>query len=455
MERAVWLACDVSKCQNLPTLPPTLASNLSCLTVICCRKCRFVACTVRGIGHPRAYPCHTFPNTCLKPVLPGGEALQEVPHRRAEVVLTERVEHKRVADLHKRFDGTVLCDGDGETKRLKAGLGHPAGDHGGARVVVRSSDHVQAARDTRNGLELVTADGLELSETVLASERLREIGSCLLKRLVQRLRRKLLNAQRRGQQGGANVRERALERVDRLVTAAERLCQQHRCALLDGAGQCGERGARLWAVIRGGHDDQASVACRHRDDLLRVGAQHVHHFGLHARLGDAARERLAEAVAEAVIRGVKHRHGRLALLDVGRPVLVVAHQLWHVELQDGAMPVGNRLVGKVLHLAQRRRHALCVWLHQAVEVEAVVWEHRLDVDVKRVLCAVVEAERVARVHDARRVVKRKHGVWPMEVGRHYEFKHVAAAEVDLVAALDLLGCEGPVGEALQEGEADL
>jgi len=94
----------------------------------------------------------------------------------------------RAAHLHKRFDGTVLCDGDGETKRLKAGLGHPAGDHGGARVVVRSSDHVQAARDTRNGLELVTADGLELSETVLASERLREIGSCLLKRLVQRLR---------------------------------------------------------------------------------------------------------------------------------------------------------------------------------------------------------------------------------------------------------------------------
>eukprot|EP00955_Chlamydomonas_euryale_P118053 366516-Chlamydomonas_euryale.AAC.5 len=32
-------------------------------------------------------------------------------------------------------------------------LGHPAGDHGGARVVVRSSDHVQAARDTRNGLQ--------------------------------------------------------------------------------------------------------------------------------------------------------------------------------------------------------------------------------------------------------------------------------------------------------------
>eukprot|EP00955_Chlamydomonas_euryale_P118051 366516-Chlamydomonas_euryale.AAC.3 len=84
---------------------------------------------------------------------------------------------------------------------------------------------------------------------------------------IPHLRRKLLNAQRRGQQGGANVRERALERVDRLVTAAERLCQQHRCALLDGAGHAASKVRASELSFRG-----ATTICGNRRAGGRRGA---------------------------------------------------------------------------------------------------------------------------------------------------------------------------------------
>ncbi len=57
---------------------------------------------------------------------------------------------------------------------------------------------------------------------------------------------------------------------------------------------------------------------------LRVGGEQVHHVGRDARLGDAARERLAEPVAEAVIARVQHRHARGRLADRLAPALVPA-----------------------------------------------------------------------------------------------------------------------------------
>mmetsp|Transcript_23898 Transcript_23898/g.60853 ORF Transcript_23898/g.60853 Transcript_23898/m.60853 type:complete len:510 (-) Transcript_23898:551-2080(-) len=384
------------------------------------------------------------PLHALEAVRAGREALQEVLERHIVVVLAQRVEHKGVAHLHERLDGAVLGHRDGEPQRLERRLRHPGRDHGGARVVVRRGHHVQAGRDARERLGHVRAHGRLLAlNHLLLRQRLSQVSTRLLVRLVQRLRGQVLDAQR-GEHLSAHVHAARDQLVHRLVLAAVRLGHDDPRLGLERGRERGERGARLAAVVGRRHEDDAAAAPHHRHQLLRVGAQHVHHLGLHARLGHAARQRLAQPVAEAVLGRVQHRHAGGGLAHGGGPRRVVVHELGHVEAQDGAVPVGDEREGQVLDLAQRGGHRLGVGLHQAVVVEAVVGQDGLQVHVVRVLAAVVHAKRVAREHDACGVVERKHGVGPVQVGRHDKLDHVAAPQVDLVAALHRLLLERPV-----------
>lgn len=81
----------------------------------------------------------------------------------------------------------------------------------------------------------------------------------------------------------------------------------------------------------------------------------------------------------------------------------------------------------------------------------VVWEDGLHVCVEWVLCAVVHAECIARVHHTSGVVVAEHGVRPVQVGRQHKLHHMSPSQVKLVASLDCLVLEVPALSRPQQG----
>ena len=172
-----------------------------------------------------------------KAVGAGREALQKVFHRGRRVGVGQAVEDKGVAHLHQGLDRAVLGDGDGEGEGLERGLGDPGRDHRarGAAAAARGGDHVQTPRHPGQRLgDIVRHRRFDAGGGLFAGERLGEVGARLLKPHVVRVARRVLDAQRVEDGGGAGVDEGGDEDVDGFVVAAVRLGDEHARAALDG-----------------------------------------------------------------------------------------------------------------------------------------------------------------------------------------------------------------------------
>mmetsp|Transcript_29244 Transcript_29244/g.82533 ORF Transcript_29244/g.82533 Transcript_29244/m.82533 type:complete len:221 (+) Transcript_29244:1197-1859(+) len=119
------------------------------------------------------------------------------------------------------------------------------------------------------------------------------------------------------------------------------------------------------------------------------------------------------------------------------------------------MPRAHPAEVQVLALAECRQHRSSVGLHEAVVVESVVGLDLHEVHVKEILGAVVHAKGIAGEYAGCAVVVGKDCVRPVQVGCNHKLQQVAAAKIDLVAVLDLLGLEVKVHQVRQELEAHL
>ena len=392
----------------------------------------------------------------------GGEAAQEVAQQLLVVVLTQNVEHEAIAHLHQGLDRPVLGHRHREPRRLEAGLAHPARHHGAAAqgfpFPLPRRNHIQSAGKPAQGLVEVAIEALHCRDRLLAGEQLAQVGAGLLAALVILGRGHLADPQRLEGLLLAQTPQLGGHGVDRFVVAAVGVVAGHPLAALQGRQQGADRGLQLRIGLGrpGGHHHGAGFP-HQGGQLLGIGGAQIHQLHLGFGLADAAGDRLADAVAEAVLAQVTDRRIGLPLAAAGAPVAVVAQPEIKVVAQQRAVAHGDRVECRQrVHALHRLQHAAGVGAHQAVVVEAEIGGDGARIAVEQLLRAVMQAEGIAGVEDAGAVVEGEDRVGPMEVGGTEELeavRHAAAgvgAQIQLLAALDGAGAEGAVHLVFQE-----
>mmetsp|Transcript_57651 Transcript_57651/g.174295 ORF Transcript_57651/g.174295 Transcript_57651/m.174295 type:complete len:408 (+) Transcript_57651:631-1854(+) len=138
------------------------------------------------------------------------------------------------------------------------------------------------------------------------------------------------------------------------------------------------------------------------------------------------------------------------------PAPVLLHPLCGVLREHGTVACGNGVEVESRCLFERREHRACIWFHQAVVVESVVWQQRLNAFcVFEIIGAVMHAEGIASVKQAGAVVESEHRIGPVQVGRNDELQLMAATQVDLVVVCDNLALERGKAEVFKELDANL
>ena len=236
----------------------------------------------------------------------GGEAAQEMAQQRLVVVLTQDVEHEAVAHLHQGLDGPVLGHGHGDPRRIEAGLADPAGHHGAAAgclpVVLARGHHVEPAREAAEGPIQVAIEAFHGRDRFGLGEQLAQVGAGLFAALVVAALGDLADPQ--GIKGLllAEAAQLVGHGVDWHVVAAEGVVTGNPLLRLQAGQQGADGGLQVGVGLGGpgGHHHGAGLADQGRQ-FLGIGGPQVHQLHLGFGLADAAGNRLAEAVTEAVL----------------------------------------------------------------------------------------------------------------------------------------------------------
>ena len=197
-------------------------------------------------------------------------------------------------------------------------------------------------------------------------------------------------------------------------------------------------------------------------ELLGVGGAQIHQLHCGAGLADAAGNRLAEAVAEAVLAQIANGCIVFARAALTAPGSVVIQPEAEVMAQQGPMTHRHRGdLGQPIHALQRLQHAAGVGAHQAVVIEAEIGGYGAGIGVEQLLGAVVQAKGIAGVEDAGAVVEGKDRVGPVQVWSAEKLEAVGhatggvGAQIELFAAFYRPAFEGPVHLILKKLDRNL
>mmetsp|Transcript_38116 Transcript_38116/g.96381 ORF Transcript_38116/g.96381 Transcript_38116/m.96381 type:complete len:455 (-) Transcript_38116:1154-2518(-) len=284
-------------------------------------------------------------------VLAGRKGARQLPHDPALATLWHHGDGEAVADLQQRLHGAVLLHRHRQAGRVEAGLGHPAGKHGGGGVLAGGCQHRQRAhqaassqlRPRRRRCGPHTRRGGRLLGLGLLLDRQRQVAPAVLAH--QHVLGSGLELDADGGEGEleARVLQPPLHLVHRLAAppeAAKHAAGQALGGLLadDGAQRHRHLGGHVAAQGGRAQDEAVRVAHSGRH-LLQAHQLQVVHLHAHARLGHAARDGLRQRGGVAVRGRVEHGDRRRVLrLDLlADPVAVLTQQLGHRLGHGGAV----------------------------------------------------------------------------------------------------------------------
>ena len=374
----------------------------------------------------------------------GGEGLQELAHRPRFPPCRQHVEGEAVAHVQQTLHRPLPRHRHRETRRVEAGLAHPAGHHRSAQgrfsFPLAGRDHAEGAHQPAQGLHGGVAAALLEAAAAAAPLAAALFGLQLTAqgdaRFLQGSQGGWIGAElhpdRLEGEAEAAIAELVLQQVDRLAAPAEAAEHPHRFLAISfrqhRAQGRDDRGGGM-APEGGGADQQGIAGADRGDQLLAGGELAVEALHPHTAAGHPLGQGIGDGGGVAVGAGVQQRDGEAGAALALPPAAVIGQQAAPAGGDRRTMARRDRADRQCIEPVHHRLHLAGHRRHQTVVVVAAILLSAAEIGLGEGLAAEVGGEELAAHQQSRALLEGHQAAGPAGRGHRNQGEAVTAGQL--------------------------